>query len=306
MFKRIGLFLLTNILVIASISLILNLLGVRGYLTATGIDYQSLLIFCLVWGMVGSFISLLISKWMAKMSMGVQIIDANTRDPELQQLVQTVHALARSAGLPKMPEVGIYDSPELNAFATGPSRSNSLVAVSTGLLNRMSREEVEGVLGHEVAHIANGDMVTMTLIQGIVNAFVMFLARIIAFALINAFRSRDDDRESSVSPFMYSMVTMVVEMVLMIFGTMIVAWFSRYREYRADAGGARLAGRESMIRALQKLQRTYEIVDPDLDKPAVNAFKISGHGKSWMRLFSTHPPLELRIARLEAAVRLSS
>ncbi len=299
-------FLLTNALVIVSISVILNLLGVRGYLTATGIDYQSLLIYCLVWGMVGSFISLLISKWMAKMSMGVQVIAPNTRDPELQQLVQTVHALARSAGLPKMPEVGIYDSPELNAFATGPSRSNSLVAVSTGLLNRMSREEVEGVLGHEVAHIANGDMVTMTLIQGVVNAFVMFLARIIAFALMNAFRSRDDDRDEGVSPFMYSMVTMVVELVLMIFGTMVVAWFSRYREYRADAGGARLAGRDSMIRALQKLQRTYEIVDPVSDKPAVNAFKISGHGKNWMRLFSTHPPLEERIARLENAVRIGT
>jgi heat shock protein HtpX len=301
MFKRISLFLITNLLVMMTLSLVLNLLGVRGYLTASGIDYSSLMIFCLVWGMGGAFISLLMSKWMAKMSMGVQIIDPATRDSDLQQLVQTVHNLARSAGLTKMPEVGIYDSPELNAFATGPTKNNSLVAVSTGLIQRMSREELEGVLGHEIAHVANGDMVTMTLVQGVVNAFVMFLARIISFALVNAFRKNDDD-DSRASPFVYSLVTMAVEMVLMMFGSMVVAWFSRYREFRADAGGARLAGRESMIKALQKLQRTYEIVDPSSGSPAMNLMKISGHKKGFLHLFSTHPPLEVRIERLSRGV----
>ena len=299
MAKRIGLFILTNLLVMITISLVLNLLGVRGYLTAYGIDYQALMIFCLVWGMGGAFISLLLSRWMAKMSMGVKVIDPNTRSPDLQALVQTVHHLARSAGLSKMPEVGVYDSPELNAFATGPSRNRSLVAVSTGLLNRMDPEELSGVLGHELSHVANGDMVTLTLIQGVVNAFVMFLARVISFAVVNAFRR--DDRDSRASPFVYSMVTFVVEILLMILGSMVVAWFSRFREFRADAGGARLAGREAMVRALEKLQRTYEIVDPASDTPALHAMKISGHRKGFRHLFSTHPPLEVRIARLRSA-----
>lgn len=297
--KRVVLFLMTNLLVMVSISLILNLLGVRGYIEGYGINYQSLMIFCLAWGMGGAFISLLLSKFMAKMSMGVQIIDPNTRDPEMQALVQTVYNLSKQAGIDKMPEVGIFESPELNAFATGATKNSSLVAVSTGLLNRMSKDEVEGVIGHEVAHIANGDMVTMTLVQGVVNAFAMFLARIIGFAIAQAMRSRDEEG-SGPGPFLQHMIVMVLEMVFMIFGTMVVAAFSRWREFRADAGGARLAGRDSMIRALQKLQKTYEIVDPNLDKPAMNSMKISGRG-GFMRLFMSHPPLEERIAKLETA-----
>lgn len=298
MAKRFFLFMLTNILVMVSISLILNFIGVRGYIEGRGINYESLMIFCLVWGMAGSIISLLLSKWTAKMMMGVQVIDPNTRDPELQNILQTVHTLAKQAGIGKMPEVGVFESPELNAFATGATKNSSLVAVSTGLLSRMSKDEVEGVLAHEISHIANGDMVTMALLQGIVNAFAMFLARVIGFAIAQAMRDRDSDRGTS--PFVQHMIVMLLEIVFMIFGTMVVMAFSRYREFRADAGGARLAGRDSMIRALQKLQRTYEIVDPELNKPAMNAMKISGHG-GMMRLFMSHPPLEARIARLETA-----
>ncbi|NDD91784.1 protease HtpX, partial [bacterium] len=209
------------------------------------------------------------------------------------------HELARAAGLPAMPEVGIYDSPEVNAFATGPSKSRSLVAVSTGLLHRMKPEEVRGVLGHEVAHIANGDMVTMTLIQGVVNAFVMFLARVIAYAW--TMTRGNDNEERSGTPASFFVVQLVLEMVLMILGSIVVAWFSRYREYRADSGGARLAGRESMIQALEKLQRTMEDVDPSA-QPAVQSLKISGRAGGLMSLFSTHPPLEERIARLRSGL----
>jgi heat shock protein HtpX len=296
-FKRILLFMAVNLLVVLTISVLLNVLGVRPYLTAYGMDYGSLMAFCLIWGMTGALISLSLSRIMAKWMMGVQVIDPQTRDPELQDLVQTVYALAKGAGLPAMPEVGIYDSPEVNAFATGPTRSRSLVAVSTGLLDRMNREEVEGVLGHEIAHVANGDMVTMTLIQGVVNAFVMFLSRVIAFSLSQALRSQDD-RERSHSPGMlYYVVQMVLEIVFMILGSMVVAAFSRWREFRADAGGARLAGRQSMINALEALRRTYELIDPTA-QPAVQTLKISSRPKGIMAMFSTHPPLEERIERL--------
>lgn len=296
--KRIGLFLLVNILVVTTISLILNLLGVKPYLTAYGMDYQSLAVFCLIWGMGGAFISLAISRMMAKWTMGVKIIPEDTRDPELRELLQTVHSLARAAHLPAMPEVGIYDSPEVNAFATGPTKARSLVAVSSGLLQRMNAAEVKGVLGHEVAHIANGDMVTMTLIQGVVNAFVMFLARAIAFAL-TASRDSRDSREGGSVGGSYYLVQFVLEIVFMILGSMVVAWFSRYREYRADAGGAQLAGRPNMIQALEGLNRTFNVIDPVADAPSVQALKISSRPSNWMKLFSTHPPLEERIARLK-------
>lgn len=299
--KRIGLFLLVNILVVTTISLILNLLGVRPYLNAYGMDYQSLAVFCLIWGMGGALISLAMSRMMAKWMMGVKIIPEDTRDPVLRELVQTVHSLARAAHLPAMPEVGIYDSPEVNAFATGPSKSRSLVAVSSGLLQRMNAAEVKGVLGHEVAHIANGDMVTMTLIQGVVNAFVMFLARAIAFAITSTRDSRDSREGSSFGS--YYLVQFVLEIVFMILGSMVVAWFSRYREYRADAGGAQLAGRPNMIQALEGLNRTFNVVDPEVaaSSSAVQALKISSRPSNWMRLFSTHPPLEERIARLKSS-----
>lgn len=300
MFKRIGLFLLTNLLVMVSISLILNLLGVRGYITAYGIDYQQLMIFCLVWGMGGAFISLALSRFMAKHAMGVQLIDPKRASGIEAELVERVYRLAKNAGISTMPQVGIYESPELNAFATGPTRNRSLVAVSSGLLQRMDTEELEGVLAHEISHVANGDMVTLTLIQGVVNAFVMFLARVIAFAIAQALRDRDE-RGGGMGHFAQMMVTMVLEMVFMIFGSMVVAAFSRWREFRADAGGARLAGRDSMVKALQKLQRTYEIVDPNTQPASVETMKISGHKGGWMFLFSSHPPLEKRIARLQGA-----
>lgn len=294
--KRIVLFLAVNILVMVTLSLVLNLFGVSPYLnTQYGIDFTQLAIFCLVWGMGGAFISLALSRVMAKWMMGVKIIDPQTRDPELQALVQTVHSLARAAGISSLPQVGIYESPEINAFATGPTKNRSLVAVSTGLLSRMNREEIEGVLGHEVAHVANGDMVTMTLVQGVVNAFVMFLARALAFVISQSMR-RDDDRGTS--PFLHYALVFLFEMVFMIFGTMVVAWFSRWREFRADSGGARLAGRDSMIAALRALQRTIGQAD-DGTRPAVAALKISGRRSGFLALFSTHPPLEDRIAALE-------
>lgn len=298
-FKRIGLFLAVNALVLITISTVLNVLGVKPYLTAQGINYESLMIFCLIWGMGGAFISLALSRIMAKWMMGVQIVPTDTHDPDLRDLVQMVHELSRSAGLTVMPEVGVYESPETNAFATGPTKSRSLVAVSSGLLHSMRREEIRGVLAHEVAHIANGDMVTMTLIQGVVNAFVMFLARAIAYAL--TMTKGQDSEQSQSTPMSYYIVQFVLEIAFMVLGSMVVAWFSRYREYRADAGGARLAGRESMIQALEGLKRTLEDVDPSA-QPAIQAMKISSRAGGIMRLFSTHPPLDERIARLRQAV----
>jgi heat shock protein HtpX len=294
MFKRIALFMLTNILVMVTISIVINVLGIKPYMTAYGINYESLMIFCAIWGMGGAFISLLMSKQMAKWMMGVKIVDVNTRDPNLRELVNTVHRLSQAAHLPKMPEVGIYDSPEVNAFATGPSKSNSLVAVSTGLLQRMRKNEVEGVLGHEVAHIANGDMVTMTLIQGVVNAFVMFFARILAYAISNAMRS-DNDRGPSYGIQM--LLTIVFDIMFSILGSMVVAAFSRWREFRADRGSAQLAGREKMIAALEALGGTSRSVDNE--QKAFASLKINGHEpKGLMALFMTHPSLSDRIERL--------
>lgn len=290
--KRIGVFLGVNLLIILTLSITLNLLGVGHYFTARGIDFRSLLIFCLVWGMGGAFISLALSRIMAKWMMGVQVIDPNTTDSGQRELVVLVHRLAQAANLPEMPEVGWYPSPEVNAFATGPTKSRALVAVSAGLLEKMSMAEVEGVLGHEIAHVANGDMVTMTLVQGVINALVMFLARVIAFFLAN----RGRDSESSAPSYF---VVFLLEMVLSFFGMIAVAAFSRYREYRADAGGAELAGRQKMISALEALQRSSRLVDLT-GKESLATLKISAKPK--FALFSTHPPLEERIARLKAAV----
>lgn len=295
--KRIGLFFVVNLLIMITISFVLNILGVGPYLSSKGINYQSLMIFCLVWGMGGALISLALSKIMAKYMMGVQIIPADTHDPQLRELVQTVHSLARAAHLPKMPEVGIYQSADINAFATGPSKSSSLVAVSSGLLQRMNAAEIKGVLGHEVAHIANGDMVTMTLIQGIVNAFVMFLARAIAFALTS---SRDRDSNERSSPMSYYAIQFVLEIVFMVLGSMVVAWFSRYREFRADAGGAKLAGKPNMIHALEGLMKSVgQNLEPEAETSSIQALKISSRPSGFLRFFSTHPPLEERIARLK-------
>lgn len=289
-FKRIGLFLAVNVLVMVTISIVLNLLGVQPYIQAQGINYEQLMIFCLVWGMGGAFISLGISRIMAKMMMGVKVINPSTATGPQKEIVDMVHRFAKSSGITTMPEVGIYDSPEINAFATGPTKNRSLVAVSTGLLHRMDRDQVEGVIGHEVAHIANGDMVTMTLLQGIINAFVMFLARIVAFAI-----SQNAKEESR--PMIRFAVTMVLEIVLSVLGAIVVSYFSRLREFRADAGGARLAGREKMISALKGLQGTLNRIDNE--QPAYATLKISGKPGGLMALLSTHPPLEERIRRLE-------
>jgi len=288
--KRILLFLATNIAVMITLSIVLSLLGVTGYITPTGLDYSALMVFCLVWGMAGAFISLQMSRFMAKMAMGVKLVDGKSGQDELDWLHQTVGQLTRKAGLP-MPEVGIYDSPEVNAFATGPSKSRSLVAVSSGLLRSMRREEVEGVLAHEVAHIQNGDMVTLTLIQGVVNAFVMFFSRIIA----NIVRQMVDEKISSL---VFFVTTIVFDIAFGILGSMVVAWFSRAREFRADAGGAQLAGKANMIGALQRLMQNKEMVDNS--QPQLATMKING-GKGFLSLIQTHPPLEARIAALQQA-----
>jgi heat shock protein HtpX len=297
MMKRIFLFLCINLLVVISLSLLLNLLGIQPYLQSYGLDIKHLALFCLVWGMGGALISLSLSRLMAKWLLGVTIIDPNTTNSEERLLLEFVHKLSREAGLKHTPEVGIYSSSEVNAFATGPTQKRSLVAVSSGLLNRMDRNEIEAILGHEITHVANGDMVTMTLLQGVVNAFVMFLARILAFALSGL--GREKQQNSSLGSF--RLFTFLFEILFMILGSMLVAAFSRYREFRADKGGATIAGREKMISALKTLRIMQEIKDPHLkEAPALAAFKISAPAKrGWIALFATHPPLEERIARLE-------
>ena len=299
--KRVLLFLAVNLLVMFTLSLLITVLGVGPRLTAHGFNYQNLMVFCLIWGMGGSFISLLLSRFMAKQMMGVQVIDPQTRDPELQHLLQMVHRLSRAAYLPVMPEVGIYDSPEINAFATGPTKSRALVAVSTGLLNRMRVEEVEGVVGHEVSHIANGDMVTMTLLQGIVNAFAMFLSYIVALVITQMIQGnqRSRERESSFqSSLIFSLTRNLLQFLFLILGSIVIAAFSRYREFRADEGGARLAGRHHMIQALEALRRNFEAVQPQ-ENQTIQALQISSKPTGLMALFSSHPPLEERIARLQ-------
>jgi heat shock protein HtpX len=295
MAKRIGLFLLTNLLVILVVTIIFQVFGIGRYTTQYGIDYGQLMVFCLVWGMAGALISLAMSRWIAKMFMKVQLIDPSTPDPHARELMQTVSRLAEAAGIP-MPEVGIYPSDEVNAFATGPSKSRSLVAVSAGLLQRMRREEVEGVLGHEIAHIANGDMVTMALLQGVINAFVMFLARVIAFGIDQALRDRGNGR-GGLGFMGQFVVIMLLQTVFMALGMIVIAAFSRYREYRADAGSARLGGREKMISALEALKGTVELVETKSDR-SVATMKIAGGGLK--SLWATHPPLDERIERLRS------
>ena len=295
MLKRVFLFIATNLLVITTISIVINLLGLHGYLSSHGIDYQKLAVFCAIWGMGGAFISLLMSKFIAKMSMSVVIINPKNATREEAFLLEIVTSLAKNAGLTKMPEVGIYHSPELNAFATGPSRNNALVAVSSGLLNNMNRSEIEAVLGHEISHVANGDMVTMTLVQGVINSFAMFLSRIAAYAISVAL-SRGDERENNISYLTYGILTVVFDILFTLLGNILVAAFSRWREYRADKGGAMLAGKDNMIAALRRLEAGATIHDDRA--PALAAFKISAQS-SWLALFSTHPPIDKRIARLE-------
>ncbi len=288
--KRILLFVATNLAIMVTLSIVLSVLGIGGYYTPTGLDYTALMLFCLVWGMGGAFLSLQISRFIAKRAMGVQLVDGRTGHEELDWFYRTVQKLTQQAQLP-MPEVGYYESAEVNAFATGPSKRRSLVAVSSGLLRSMRRDEVEGVLAHEVAHIQNGDMVTMTLIQGVVNAFVMFFSRIIA----NIVRQAVDEKIAHVAAFA---TTIVLDIAFGVLGMMIVAWFSRAREFRADAGGAALAGRSNMIGALQRLMQNRALVDTS--QPQMATMKIAG-AKGFTALFSTHPPIEERIAALQNA-----
>lgn len=294
MFKRVALFLATNLAIILVISFILSIFNVQPYLTQHGLNYQSLLIYALIIGFSGSFISLFISKWMAIHAFNIQLIDKPANEAE-SWLVAEVRKLARQRNI-GMPDVGIYQSPEPNAFATGWNKNKALVAVSTGLLQSMDQEEIEGVLGHEISHVANGDMVTLTLIQGVVNTFVIFFARIAAFFVTQFFR-RDSDEQVH-DGFVYYGVAIIFELFFGILASLIVMWFSRYREFRADAGSARYVGKNKMIKALQRLQQLVNKTPEDDRAPAFNTMKISGHSR-WLALFSSHPPLEKRIAALE-------
>jgi len=293
--KRVFLFIATNLAIIVLLSITLRILGVDSILDAEGVNLNvnALLVFSAVFGMGGSFISLAISKWTAKRFTGAHVIDRPRNDSE-SWLINTVKRHANGAGI-GMPEVAIYDSPDPNAFATGARRNNALVAVSTGLLSRMKAEEVDAVLAHEVSHIANGDMVTLALIQGVVNTFVIFLARVIGHVV-----DRVVFRNERGYGMGYFIVVIVAQLVLGALASVIVFWFSRRREFRADAGAARLAGRDNMVAALESLQRSSE--PPQLPKQ-IAAFGISGGEKGGIRrLFMTHPPLSERIAALNLGV----
>lgn len=291
--KRIALFLATNIAVLLVAGIVLNLLGVDAYMASRGQSLGGLIVFAAVFGFAGSFISLAMSKWVAKRSTGARVIEQPRNEMEAW-LLSTVQRQAQMAGI-RSPEVAIYDAPEINAFATGPSRNNALVAVSTGLMRGMSRDEAEAVLGHEVAHVANGDMVTMALLQGVLNTFVIVLSRLIGrFVDQVVFRN---EREGGIG---FIVVSLIAQVVLGILASMIAMAFSRHREFRADEGGARLAGREKMIAALQRLQAQHG--ESSLPKE-VAAFGISGHMAAGLqRLFMSHPPLPERIEALRRGV----
>ncbi len=290
--KRIGLFLATNLAIVLVLSVTMRVLGVEPYLNEHGLNLNALLIFAAVMGFGGAFISLAISKWSAKTAVGAKVIDA-PRTPAEHWLVETVKRQAQAAGI-GMPEVAIYDSPQVNAFATGMNKNNALVAVSSGLLSKLTQAEAEAVLGHEVAHIANGDMVTLTLIQGVVNTFVIFFSRVIGYVVDRlVFKT-----ERGQGPAFF-VTYIVAQLVLGVLASVIVMWFSRQREFRADIGGARLAGRPAMIAALRRLQT---IQEPSALPARLAASGFSGGGGGGLRrLFMTHPPLEERISALQAA-----
>jgi heat shock protein HtpX len=290
--KRVFLLIATNFAVLFLLTLVMQVFGIDDWLARRGTNYQALLVMAAVFGFGGAFISLALSKFMAKNLMGVRVIQQASSETE-RWLLATVRSHAQKAGI-GMPEVGVFESPEPNAFATGASRNAALVAVSTGLLDRMGRNEVEAVLGHEVAHVANGDMVTLTLIQGVLNTFVIFLARIIGSLVDGATRGNDDSRGTGMG---YFFTVLVAQMVLGLFASMIVAWFSRRREFRADAGGADLAGRGAMIGALEALKRAHS---PSRLPESLAAFGINGErAQTFQKLFMSHPPLDERIAALE-------
>ncbi|QQS58933.1 protease HtpX [Candidatus Peregrinibacteria bacterium] len=300
-FKRVFLFLAANIAIIAVFSIILSVLNVQPYLTPYGLNLESLLIYSAIIGFTGSLVSLLISKWMAKMAFSIQII-TDPRGGAEANLFLTVKRLAEKAGI-SMPEVGIYVSPEPNAFATGYSKNNALVAVSTGLLESMTQDELEGVLAHEISHAANGDMVTMALLQGVVNTFVIFFARIAAY-VVQSFLSRERDDNGHVGGLAYYLTSIVFEILFGILASILVMSFSRWREFRADAGSAQLSGSEKMIAALQKLQvLTAKVPVDDTRGKSFRSMQISDQPNRFFSLFSSHPPLEARIAALQKGVR---
>jgi heat shock protein HtpX len=291
--KRIFLFILTNLAIIALLTLVIHLFGLDRYIQGAGYNVGGTLIFAAIFGFGGAFISLAISKWSAKRMMGVQVITQPKTAMEAW-LVNTVKRHADQAGI-GMPEVGVFDSPEMNAFATGARRDNALVAVSTGLLNGMSQQEAEAVIGHEISHVANGDMVTLTLIQGVVNTFVIFLARIIGTFVDRVLLKNENGHGVG-----YLMTVIVSQIVLGLFASMIVAWFSRQREFRADAGGAHLAGAGNMVGALERLKAEVARRHPQGLPEQMKAFGISGGiPQGLKRLFMTHPPLDERIAALQ-------
>ncbi|ETI62137.1 protease HtpX [Marinomonas profundimaris] len=290
---RIILFILTNLAVMVVAGLVLSLLGVNGYMTSNGLNFTSLLIFCGVFGFTGSIISLLLSKFMAKRGSGAVVIEQPRNHKEVW-LINTVQELSQKAGI-KMPEVAIFPAHDANAFATGWNRNAALVAVSSGMLDRFTPDEIKAVLGHEIGHVANGDMITLSLIQGVVNTFVMFFARIAAYAVDQFLRKNDN--EGSVG-WGYYIATFVFEIIFGILASMIVMWFSRFREFRADEAGARLAGKSAMIAALARLQQEHEESHmPD----SMLAFGIRrGKVPTMGELFSSHPPIEDRIKALQA------
>lgn len=290
--KRIFYFLATNILVLLTISIVLSVTGARYYIEDQGINFGALLVFSAIVGFTGSFISLAMSRWMAKRMMGVKVIDPNNPKHEYEQaVVEKVHRLSKAAGLMYMPEVGIYHSPEVNAFATGPSKKRSMVAVSAGLLNEMDDDAIEGVIAHEVAHIANGDMITMTLLQGVVNTFVVFLARVVAFAVTRFVRDE-------VAPLVHFLAIIVFQILFSVLGSLVVFAYSRHREFHADKGGADIAGKDKMKHALEMLQAYSErATTVGGEQTSVATLKINSKRKKSM-LFSTHPDIEERIKRL--------
>lgn len=299
--KRIFLFFLTNVLVVLAVSLIVNALGLRPYLSAQGIDYGSLLIFCFLLGFGGALVSLAMSRWTAKWSMRVSVIDPARPGSEAERrLVARITDLCRRAGLDTLPEIAIYESPEVNAFATGPSRRRSLLAISTGLLNAMDSKAVDGVIGHEITHIVNGDMVTMTLLQGLVNTFVIFVSQILLIAIESATSGRDENgrRRGGLGFFAQMILIQVLESVLFLLASPIIYWYSRRREYRADWGSADLTGRETMIHALEQLKAATQVVDNRA--PSLSTFKINGRGRGLAQLlFASHPPIDARIEALK-------
>lgn len=291
-FKRIFFWVMINAAVIAVIMTIVSVFGLETrYLTPNGLNLEALAVMSILWGFTGSFISLLISKWMAKKMMGVQVIESPQNHQE-SKLIEVIGRISQQAGI-KMPEVGIYESNEINAFATGARKNASLVAVSSGLLNEMNDQEVEGVLAHEIAHIANGDMVTMALLQGVINAFVIFFARIAAFAVQKALGKDNEE----IGGMAYWLTSIVFEILFSILASVIIFAFSRYREYRADLGGAQFTGKQNMIAALKKLQASSEKIDTH--QKSFATMKISDQPSRFSQIFSTHPPLAERIMRLQ-------